>query len=102
MAIRAGAEEADQIDAVAPRELLQTTRKRQLVESAGQVKAVRAHRGGNVREERVDRVDAHCSEHPLAVAFGLRSVGHESKSGVLERLVERDGQPAATSWRYAS
>ena len=67
VAVRAGAEEARQADAVARGQLLEPAARATARGRRRQVEAVGANRGRDVGEERVDRVDAQRGEHLLAI-----------------------------------
>ena len=79
MVVDAGAEEADLVDEVLAGELLQVPlqlgfgqRGRDL-----EVTAV-AHALGDVAEQLLDRGDADCREHLLAIGVGEREITHDS------------------------
>ena len=80
MAVRAGAKEARQVDAIAGRKAGQTRRQLQLGLRRRQSQRARAQIGGDVCEQLVDTGDSKCSQHPRPIVGGVRSVGHRQSA----------------------
>ena len=80
MGVHARPEEAREPDPVTPGQVGDVTGDLELGDGRWQVEPGGVHRGRDVGEERLDRVDSERGDHPLTLGGGMRTVGHPSET----------------------